>query len=300
LINITQPRIASELVLADPSPNHPFKKKNKKNKKTRHAYTGKVRHVGVTNFDAPALEAALASGLRIISNTVQYSILDQRPVGALTDACLQHNVTLLCYGTLLGGFLTDRWLGEKAPDPRAFTSASEEKVRSRSWSWSWGCSVLDPNNRRRPHRPPLHSTFVLLCMYVFQYYQMLRAWGSWEQFQELLAELKAVARKHRSSIAHVALRWVLDRPAVGSVMVGTRLGYVEHLQENKQVLALQLSNADRENIERAAGLGKDLREVLGGVGVEYKRAVADVPERYVSAAELKLQQEAEDRQRGKG
>ncbi len=68
-----------------------------------------------------------------MSNTVQYSLLDRRPAGALAAACARHNVTLLCYGTLLGGFLTDRWLGQKAPDPRAFTSASEEKVRVGGW-----------------------------------------------------------------------------------------------------------------------------------------------------------------------
>lgn len=129
---------------------------------------------------------------------------------------------------------------------------------------------------------------------------MLRAWGSWEQFQELLAELNAVARKHRSCIAHVALRWVLDRPAVGSVLVGTRLGFVDHLQENKEVLKLQLTPGDHENIARAARFGRDLTEVLGGVGVEYERAVADVPERYASAAELRLQREANERQRGGG
>ncbi len=133
-----------------------------------------------------------------------------------------------------------------------------------------------------------------------QYHQILRAWGTWEQFQELLAELKSVARKHKSTIAHVAMRWVLDQPAVGSVVVGTRLGLIDHLQENKRVLALALTAADRENIARAARLGRDLGELLGGVGVEYKRAVADVPERYASAAEMKLQREAEARKRGQG
>lgn len=127
---------------------------------------------------------------------------------------------------------------------------------------------------------------------------MIRAWGSWAEFQELLAELRAVARKHKSSIAHVALRWVLDRPAVGSVMVGTRLGLVHHLQDNKRVLKLELTAADRENIAAAARAGKDMREVLGGVGVEYSRAVADVPERYTSPVELQLRREAEERQRG--
>lgn len=106
--------------------------------------------MGVTNFDAPALAAALDQGLPVVSNTVQYSLLDQRPARELTDLCLQHNVTLLCYGTLLGGFLTDRWLGvELPPDPRAFTSASEEKVggsvrrsvRASRWPYTWTASL---------------------------------------------------------------------------------------------------------------------------------------------------------------
>lgn len=39
-----------------------------------------------------------------------------------------------------------------------------------------------------------------------QYFEMIRAWGSWSDFQDLLSELKSVARKHRSCIAHVAMR----------------------------------------------------------------------------------------------
>lgn len=41
----------------------------------------------------------------------------------------ERNVTLLCYGTLLGGFLSDRYLGVEEPDPATFQSSSEEKVR---------------------------------------------------------------------------------------------------------------------------------------------------------------------------
>ena len=107
-------------------------------------FSGKIRHVGVTNFDAPALAAALDQGLPVVSNTVQYSILDQRPARELTDLCLQRNVTLLCYGTLLGGFLTDRWLGvEVPPDPRAFTSGSEEKVGASFESVDWGAVCVE-------------------------------------------------------------------------------------------------------------------------------------------------------------
>lgn len=41
-------------------------------------------------------------------------------------------MTLLCYGTLLGGFLTDRYLGMHEPNPSTFQSTSEEKVTSTS------------------------------------------------------------------------------------------------------------------------------------------------------------------------
>jgi aryl-alcohol dehydrogenase-like predicted oxidoreductase len=68
-------------------------------------------------------------------------------------------------------------------------------------------------------------------------------------------------------------RWVLDQAGVGSVIVGTRLGYVEHLQENKNVLKLELTPNDHNNIIRAARGGKDLHGILGGVGEEYRRRV---------------------------
>jgi aryl-alcohol dehydrogenase-like predicted oxidoreductase len=100
--------------------------------------------------------------------------------------CVERNVTLLCYGALLGGFLSDRWLGQREPDPRSFVSISDEKVNT----------VFLLCLRRR---------LTNLCD-VVQYFEILRVWGSWEQYQELLLELKAVARKHKSTIAHVGLR----------------------------------------------------------------------------------------------
>jgi aryl-alcohol dehydrogenase-like predicted oxidoreductase len=63
---------------------------------------------------------------------VQYSLIDQRPSRELTSLCQERNVTLLCYGTLLGGFLTDRYLGMHEPNPSTFQSTSEEKVTSTS------------------------------------------------------------------------------------------------------------------------------------------------------------------------
>jgi aryl-alcohol dehydrogenase-like predicted oxidoreductase len=80
---------------------------------------GKIRHLGVTNFDAVRLETLLDGGLPIRTNQVQYSLLDQRPGGALDAVCKRHGVDLLAYGTLAGGLLSERWIGKPSPDPGA-------------------------------------------------------------------------------------------------------------------------------------------------------------------------------------
>jgi aryl-alcohol dehydrogenase-like predicted oxidoreductase len=77
---------------------------------------GKIDLVGGTNFDAPQTRALLDQGVPLASMQVQYSLLDQRPEHAMTALCAERGIKLLCYGTVAGGFLSERWLG--APEPR--------------------------------------------------------------------------------------------------------------------------------------------------------------------------------------
>ncbi len=77
---------------------------------------GLIRHLGVTNFDTAHLCVAVQSGIEIVSNQVSASLLDARAMGSMSDLCLANNVRLLAYGTLLGGFLTEAWLGHEEPD----------------------------------------------------------------------------------------------------------------------------------------------------------------------------------------
>ena len=79
---------------------------------------GKIRHIGVTNFDAFHLRKVLEAGVPVISNQVQYSVLDHRPEDNLQSLAEKAGVFLLCYGTLAGGFLSEHSLGlEKFQDP---------------------------------------------------------------------------------------------------------------------------------------------------------------------------------------
>jgi aryl-alcohol dehydrogenase-like predicted oxidoreductase/enamine deaminase RidA (YjgF/YER057c/UK114 family) len=77
---------------------------------------GLVRHLGLTNIDTAHLRVVVASGIDVVSNQVSFSLLDQRAAAGLVPFCVEHGVRLLAYGTLAGGWLTDRWLGAPEPD----------------------------------------------------------------------------------------------------------------------------------------------------------------------------------------
>jgi aryl-alcohol dehydrogenase-like predicted oxidoreductase len=76
---------------------------------------GKIRFVGATNFDTPRTAAILDADVPLLSMQTQYSLLDTRPENGLADLCADHDMVLLCYGTVAGGFLSDHWLGRPEP-----------------------------------------------------------------------------------------------------------------------------------------------------------------------------------------
>lgn len=76
---------------------------------------GKVRHIGLTNFDQQRVAEIVAAGVPVVSHQVQYSVLDRRPADSMAGYCQTHDIGLLCYGALAGGFLSERWLD--APEP---------------------------------------------------------------------------------------------------------------------------------------------------------------------------------------
>ncbi len=76
---------------------------------------GKIRHIGLTNFNTACTKEILEAGVPLISTQVQYSVLDNRPSRTLGDFCDQNGIALLCYGSLAGGFLSHDWLGKPEP-----------------------------------------------------------------------------------------------------------------------------------------------------------------------------------------
>ena len=191
---------------------------------------GKIQELALTNFDTQRMQEISDHGIRVVSNQVQYSLIDRRPGGAMAGFCQSHGASLLAYGTLCGGLLSDMYLGHEEPTTAVLNTASLRK-----------------------------------------YKQMIDAWGGWSLFQQLLTALRAVADKYNASIANVAVRYVLDRPSVAGVIIGARLGVAEHIEENAQAFRIQLDAEDLEAIEHVLAQSRDLYQIIGDCGDEYRR-----------------------------
>lgn len=191
---------------------------------------GKIRHLALTNFDTPRLQQIVERGFKVVSNQVQYSLIDRRPEVKMVQFCQEHAIHLLAYGTVCGGLLSEKYLGQPEPRFSALNTASLQK-----------------------------------------YKEMVNGWGGWNLFQELLAALAQIAGKHGVSIPNVAVRYILDRPAVAGAIVGARLGISDHHADTARVFGFQLDPQDQEQIEQVLSRSQDMYRRIGDCGDEYRR-----------------------------
>ncbi len=188
---------------------------------------GLIRHLGLTNFDTAHLRIVLKSGIKVITNQVCYSLLDQRASGQMAALCQKENVKLLAFGTVAGGFLSERWIGRTEPTQDHLNTWSEMK-----------------------------------------YKRFIDTAGGWKRFQSLLTALDTIAKEHRVSIPLVASKFILDQPAVGGVILGSRLGKSEHIADNARMFSFSLTPGDMDTIHRALS---SLDPIPGDCGDEYRK-----------------------------
>ena len=191
---------------------------------------GKIKHLALTNFDTEHLQIITAAGIKIVSNQVQFSLVDRRPQVNMVNFCQKHDIKLFTYGTICGGLLSEKYL--QKPEPK-------------------GLEINTTSLRK--------------------YKQMIDNWGGWGLFQELLNTLKTIADKHQVSIANVAVNYILNQPAVGGVIVGARLGIAEHLSDNARVFSVNLDAEDMGKIDAVSQHSRDLYQLIGDCGDEYRR-----------------------------
>ena len=96
---------------------------------------GKIKHLGLTNFDTQRIKIMIEKGFKLVSNQVQYSILDQRPEKLMAPFCQKHGISLLTYGTLLGGFLSEKYLNSPDPHRADLITSSLQKYYNMIDAW---------------------------------------------------------------------------------------------------------------------------------------------------------------------
>ena len=96
---------------------------------------GKIKHIGLTNFDTERVKIIKEHGHNIVSNQVQYSILDQRPDRVMASFFVKHGIKILSYGTLLGGFFSEKYLGVDEPHRGDLTTSSLQKYKNMIDAW---------------------------------------------------------------------------------------------------------------------------------------------------------------------
>ena len=80
-----------------------------------------------------------------------------------------------------------------------------------------------------------------------------------------------IARKHEVSIANIATRYILDKPALAGVIIGVRLGIANHRDDNAHVFGFRLDDDDKRRIEEICKKSNDLFGLIGDCGDEYRR-----------------------------
>jgi len=173
---------------------------------------GKVRAVGVSNFDEARMRrahAALAKrGLPLASNQVRYSLLDRRiERNGVLSAAKELGVTIIAYSPLEQGILS----GKFHDDPKL--------VRAR------------PGPRR--------------------FMASFRASGL-EKSRPLIEELRKVADAHSSTPSQVALAWLTQFHGAGAVVAIPGATKPRHVDDNVGALRLELTPEDLARIDRAS------------------------------------------------
>ena len=114
------------------------------------------------------------------------------------------------------------------------------------------------------------STAELNTLSLRKYKRIIDVWGGWNLFQDLLLVLKGIAEKHNVSIANVAINYILAKSAVAGVIVGVRLGIVDHINNNKKSFTFGLDSADNEAIDAVCTKSNNLFDIIGDCGDEYR------------------------------
>ena len=180
--------------------------------------SGKVRAIGVCNFGPQDLGEALEKH-RIETNQLAYSLLARGAEFEVQPMCVERQVGLLCYSPLAQGLLTGRY---KSAD-----EVPAERARTRHFAGT------------RPQARHGQS-------------------GCEAETFSAIAAIQKICDQAGLAMPDVALAWLLQQPAVTSVLAGA--SRPEQVHQNVAAASLRL---DAATIEKLNDATRPLKETLG-------------------------------------
>lgn len=179
---------------------------------------GKIREFGVSNYGVGDLSEILKSG-EVVSDQLPYSLLFRAIEYEIQPLCAKEQVGILCYSTLLHGLLADKYQSSvDVPDGRGRTRHFS-KNRSGTRHNEDGCE---------------------------------------DEVFSALAQIREIAAEIGQPMAQVSAAWVLQQPAVASVIAGARKP--EHIRETARAADLLL---DPSLIQRLNTATEKVKQILG-------------------------------------
>ena len=179
---------------------------------------GKIRVIGVSNFGVQDMPEMLACG-RYEANQLPYSMLWRAIEFDIQPLCLERNISILPYSPLNQALLTGRY--------RNADEMPYSRTRTRHF--------------RGDRRNSRHGTA-----------------GFEAETFAAVAAIREICADIGQEMVHVALAWLLHKPAVTSVLAGART--VKQVESN--VMAGNLSLSD-ETLRRLDAASADLKAKLG-------------------------------------
>jgi len=174
---------------------------------------GLIGEIGATNFDLTRLKELKDAGVPLVSHQVQLSCLDQRPVqSGMADWCAENDISLIAFGTVGSGILSEKYLGRNPPTQEEKNTSSMKmysKTAERFGSWDLVQDLL-------------------------------------KTMDAVAADVRSSGRCENANISNIAQRYVLDTKSVASVLIGVR--NQNHIEDNVRTHSFELTQGERDSI----------------------------------------------------
>jgi aryl-alcohol dehydrogenase-like predicted oxidoreductase len=89
---------------------------------------GKIAEIGLTNVNKKYLKE-ISEHFDVASLQIQVSLFDRRAEQGGAQLCRNNNIKIFAYGSLLGGFVSEQWLGKEEPELKQLANRSLVKYK---------------------------------------------------------------------------------------------------------------------------------------------------------------------------